>query len=634
MNDCPHDSLFSEETVKKALAVANPNVLRMALYQITRDPELAEMRVEHLPVRNGAMKSFALRAEHHEEVRRKALAYIARPTVPTAPTLEELRYMMSLFTAEPLSDKLFALGLEELALDDFPRDVQWTSGRLPNELSKFRVAVIGAGISGIAAAVMLERLRIPYVVIERQAAVGGTWQLNVYPEARVDTSSYLYQFKFEKNYPWPEFCSSQAETRRYLERVAAKHGVLGNVLFNREVSSAIWNEQAARWDMTLKRRGEPDEVLSANVIFSASGLFSTPNMPDIPGIGAFNGRILHTAQWDSSYDIVGKRIGLIGNGSSGVQIMPHLAAQASALTVYQRTPGWIAEMEGYKAPVPAAKQWLFDNIPFYWNWFSYSSHVTTLGLQDVQTYDPEWRAKGGKISQKNDALREGLEAYIRRKLGDREDLIVKSIPSNAPLGRRLVVDNGWYDALLLPNVTLVTQGIQRFTESGIITRDGTEREHDLVVLGAGFQTSRYLWPVKYRGRAGVTLEQAWKRDGARAYLGMTMPHFPNLFMFYGPNSQPRTGGFSSWAELWTRYSVGLIVAMIEAGGRSVECRKDVFESFNEEIDEASKSLLWEIEGGSGYYVNEFGRSAVNMPFTTDEYHHRVATPKLSDYDMR
>jgi 4-hydroxyacetophenone monooxygenase len=227
-------------------------------------------------------------------------------------------------------------------------------------------------------------------------------------------------------------------------------------------------------------------------------------------------------------------------------------------------------------------------------------------------------------------MRKGLTEFIRKKMSDRPDLIEKLIPKYAPLVRRLVVDNGFYDVLKQDNCELVTDKIERFTKNGILTANGVEREFDLIVLGAGFKVSKYFFPCKYVGRGGITLEESWKKDGARSYLGMVIPGFPNLFTLYGPNHQPRGGSLYSWAEIWARYAVTSVAHMIENDKKSMEVRPEVYDQYQARLDEATSKLIWESEG-SGYYVNEFGRQGVNMPWTTSEYHSMVIKPNADDF---
>jgi 4-hydroxyacetophenone monooxygenase len=196
----------------------------------------------------------------------------------------------------------------------------------------------------------------------------------------------------------------------------------------------------------------------------------------------------------------------------------------------------------------------------------------------------------------------------------------------------MVVDNGFYDMLRRDNVDLVTEPIVRITRKGIVTADGDEREFDMIVLGSGFDVQEYFWPVSYVGRDDATLESLWKKDGARSYLGMALPGFPNFFVFYGPNGQPRAGGFYSWAEIWARYIGAVVVAMIEKDIKSIDVRKDVFDAYNRKLDVEMKKIIWEAPGHC-YYVNEFGRAALNVPWTTQEYHAMVRTPRLEDFNV-
>ena len=635
----PPDPAEREAFVRRAVETANANALRLALYQATGDPDLAAMKPYQKEIRGGALLQNAVRDEDLDQLKEKAVRYLLSvgdvPSVPQQPDEAEARRLMELFSTQEISDNYARFGIEELAYDEFPRDAQWNAKPPPRTLDALRVLVVGAGISGIAASIQLKRLGIPFTVVERQEDIGGTWHLNNYPQARVDTSSYLYQFKFEKNYPWKEYYAARDETKEYLDHVANKHGVLGDFRFRIEVVTATWDEERAVWLATLRHKDGREEELVANFIISGSGLFATPNSkPDIPGIETYQGKIWHTAHWDYSYSYAGKRIALIGTGSTGTQLMPAMAAAAEHLAVYQRTPSWIFGVDGYRSKVPSETQWLFDHLPYYWNWISYSSFDTAMQLQNAQSYDHRWRETHHGVSAINQKLLTSLTEYIHEKFVTRPDLIKKITPKYAPLARRLVVDNGFYEALLQSNLELVTEPIERITPTGILTADKTERTFDLIILSTGFKVSQYLFPTDYRGRDGATLTQAWEKDGARSYLGATMPGFPNLFMFYGPNGQPRSGGFYSWAEIWARYAANVIIHTIENGHTSVEVKSEVFDRYNERLDEEMKEILWEVEGAGSYYNNEFGRSSVNLPFLTEDYHAMMATPDSDDFKFR
>ena len=621
--------------IRSAIDQSNLNALRMALYQLTGDPELAAMEVEPFAIRGGAL--FTMVVAERDRARMKAKAFEMLKSLPAAPpravTKERARELMEMFGGEPLGEADFQYGYEELALEDFPREVRWNKKPESERLNAFNLTIIGAGISGIAMGVQLERLGIPYQIIERQPGLGGTWWINDYPEARVDTSSFLYQFRFEKNYPWSEFFASRNETLKYLGHVARKYGVADKIRFSTELVNAKWDEAAALWRYTLRHPDGSEGAEQANVIVSAIGLFATPKLPDIAGIEDYRGAMFHTTAWNHDYDYAGKRVALIGNGSTGSQLMPRIAETAKSLTAFQRTPNWIQPVENYRGKITPEIRWLFDTVPYYWNWFGYSIFVAASSSQELQAHDRQWQKDGGRISEANDKVRIALTQYIHDKVGDDPELFKKCLPKYAPLARRLVVDNGWYDALRRDNVELVTDGIERFTPTGIRTTDGVERDFDMVILGAGFDVSRFLWPVQYEGRDGATLEKSWQNDGARSYLGMTMPGYPNFFMFYGPNGQPRSGGFYSWAEVWSRYAVKLIVAMIESGSKSIECRQEVYDDYNRRMDLENKNIIWEDEGKGGYYVNEYGRSSVNLPWRVEQYHAWMIDPNIDDYKI-
>lgn len=624
-----------EALIRSSIDIANTNALRMALYQHTRDPELVSMTLSSKPIRGGALMMKTVADSELEKLKEKAVRLLAKGPLEPAPppSREETEELLKVFAGRELTNAQLRFAVEQLGFEDFPRDVK-ASNVAPATLSALRVIVIGGGIAGIAAAVQLKRLGIPFLVLERQPDLGGVWELNNYPEARVDVSSFVYQFTFEKNYPWKDFFAPRDETKRYLHFVANKHGVISSFRFNTAVKAARWDETNASWTVTSEDAHGNTTDHIADFVITATGLFATPKIPAIDGIETFRGKMFHTTAWDHDFDYRGKRVAVVGTGSTGVQLTRAIAKEASQLTVFQRTPNWIVGIDGYRAHVPPEARFLLDALPYYWNWYCFSHFDAALQLQNAQAIDPEWKAKYGGVNESNDMLRKTITSYIQDQLASRPDLIEKCVPSYAPMGRRLVVDNGFFESLLRPNVELVTGGIQQITPNGIVDSTGAERAFDLIVLGAGFHVEKYLYPIEFSGRDGMTLDKAWDKDGPRSYLGLTMPSFPNLFMMYGPQSQPRSGGFYAWAEIWARYSVSAIVETIASGHRIAEIREDVFDEYNVRIDEAAKNLIWETEGAGSYFNNRFGRSQIHIPFATEEYHEMVAELELSDFHLR
>jgi 4-hydroxyacetophenone monooxygenase len=347
---------------------------------------------------------------------------------------------------------------------------------------------------------------------------------------------------------------------------------------------------------------------------------------------------VHTAECTGDEDLDGKRVAIIGNGSTGVQMLSSVQRRASAVGVYQRTPQWITPRERYGEPISPETRWLLDTMPYYWNWYCYSVATMRLDGQLLQEPDPQWRAGGGLVSAGNDSYRESLREYIKAKLPGRPDLWEKLTPSHAPMARRLIVDNNWYSSLLEDHVELVSEGIERFTPTGIRTVDGVEREYDVVFTATGFAVQKYMWPTEYRGLGGVSLEEVWAdpdSGGPRAYLGLTVPDFPNLFVMYGPNSQNRAGSLIVWIETWSRYIAEHLIHLIEGGHRYASVRQDVFEDYNKRLDEAMLSLIWMDEGSKdrNYYVNEFGRQQVNIPWRLEQQHELFETYNPDDYHV-
>ncbi len=628
---------IDEAFIRRALEHANLNVLRIALYQHTQDPDLHAMKVVKHSRPGSPFLFSVLSPEDDELVRQKAVAYFLDPPARTAekPTKADAARLMELFTGDELRPSEYDFGWEELAFEGFPRAASWSSQPSPSAIADYNVTIIGAGFSGLIVAIQLEGLGIRYRIVERQAGLGGTWFLNDYPDARVDITSFLYQFKFEKSYPWKSYFATQDELRDYVDYVVDKYGLRDKISLGTKVTHAEWSPDENKWILQVENPDGTAETVRSNFVISASGLFSTPKLPDIPGISAFKGKMFHSTGWDHAYDYADKRVAVVGTGSTGSQLVGKVAGTAQSLVIYQRTPNWVTGIPGYRNKVEPEKRWLLDTMPGYVQWYSYSHHVSQLQMQAFHRIDRAWQAKGGLINEKNDQLREGLKAFIRKQVGDRDDLFEKLVPDFAPISRRLVVDNGFYKTLTRPNVTLETSGIARFTADGIVDNEGLEREFDLIILCAGFKVSQYLWPVDYVGRDGIRLQDNWARDGARAHMTMTMPGFPNFFMLYGPNAGVRAGSFHTWVEIFSRYICKLITQVIETGGSAIEVKRQAYEDYNDRLDAEMHEMLWEEEkgGGGSYYVNEFGRSGVNMPWTLQDFYEMVRAPDFGEFDL-
>jgi len=615
--------------IRRAVEASDLAALRAALYQASGDPELAELGPV-ASLRTADRARLVSRAAHLLET--ELDSYTLR-----VPSDAELRRLMDLVLGVPTRDEHFEVRRGMLGFEDFPFVYDRPEGKL--ELPEgFEVAIIGAGLAGIAMAVQLDRLGIPYVVYERRGEIGGTWSANKYPDIRVDTLSITYEYTFEEQYPWREYFARGEEVRGYIEFIATKYGVVDRVRLGHALEAASFDERRGTWRLTLLRSDGTREEREANAIVSAAGLFSTPKTPDLPGLEEFEGTILHPTRWPSELDLAGKRVAVVGNGSTGVQLLAPVAEEAERVHVFQRTAQWIAPRPHYGEAVEPEVRWLLDKVPGYWNWCRYTSLIGLFTWhEDFLVPDPEWERRGGHITKKSEELREFLIGYIEEQVGDRPDLLERLVPDYAPMVRRPVVDNGWYKALTRENVELVTDGIARLTRTGIETVDGRQRDVDLIVFATGYDVVKYLWPAEYRGEGGVKLREFWGED-PRAYLGMLVPRFPNLFILYGPNSQPVSGGISlpSWFQIWSAYIAQCLTAMIEGGHRTVAVSESAFEEFNARQDAEASGMAFVTDKRSverNYYLNASGRLQVNTPFETADLYAMQKAPKLDDLEF-
>jgi len=618
--------------IRRAIELADLNAVRVALYQQTKDPELKE-----LPM------ALAMDEDQKELLVSKAVAWLEHNATPDVlldePPEDELRELCNLATKEEMDDLDFNARRELPAFNDFPWFTRW-SGEKPEIPEGFRAVVIGSGFSGIAMGVQLELLGIPYTVIERRPEPGGTWTINRYPDIRVDTISITYEYNFEKNYPWSEYFGKGPEVRGYLDHIATKYGVKANTRYSHDLKSATWDDERDLWVLVVDTP-EGAVEMEANVIVNAVGKFANPNVVEFPGRENFDGTIIHPSRWPEGYDLKGKRVAIIGNGSTGVQMLKPIAEDAEQVFVFQRTPQWISPRPKYGDPIEPEVRWLLDNFPGFWHWWRYMAIAALFQTHKMLIPDPEWKGEGGHFNQMNDALRDTLTAYIHDQVDGDQELIDKLMPDYAPFSRRPVVDNGWYKALTRDNVELVTDPISEFVSSGIETEDGTLYQVDTIVTATGFQVAKYLWPAKYVGDNGVNVHDFWSKDGPRAYLGMMVPHYPNMFMLYGPNSQPLSGGtgLPAWYVVWASYAAQLVVRMLEDGKSRVDVKEEAYERYNEALDkEAAQLLLLQDEGApdKNYYVNtDVGqpRLQTSAPWYGPEFHRMCTEVDWDDIDV-
>lgn len=563
-----------------------------------------------------------------------------RGSVPAAPPGEEVLRQIFEFLIGPMTDRYQAVLTEELAPEGTdPRAPAWSKDDIAPDVA-FEVALIGAGMSGLLAAHRLQQAGIPFTIFEKNHDVGGTWFENTYPGCRVDVPNHLYSYSFAQSGEWPQFFSTQDVLLDYFGSCCDEFGIRDHIEFDTEVIDAAFDETDQQWSVRVRRGGAPgsappEAVRRFNAIVSAVGQLNQPNYPDIPGRDRFAGPSFHSARWDHALDLSGLRVAVLGTGASAVQFVPPLADQAGSVTLFQRTPPWLVPSPTYMDDVPPSLHWVLGHVPGYarWDrlWLFWRSHEGLLPMAEV---DPGWPYPERSVSEANDLVRELLTLYLQMEFTD-PDLYAKVLPVYPPIAKRVVRDNGiWARTLTRDDVELVTDAIVEITEKGVVTADGTEHVVDAIVYGTGFQASHFLTPMTVRGRGGVDLHQQWDGD-ARAYLGVTVPDFPNLFLLYGPNTNiVINGSIVYFSECEVHYMLECFRRLLEGGHRSMDCRRDVHDAYNARIDEGNSRMAWGASTVNSWYKNEKGRVAQNWPFSLLEYWEQTREPNFDDYVLR
>ena len=557
-------------------------------------------------------------------------------TLPPPPSPATIGEMMSFMVGEPVSDEYVPMFSEEMALDGGDlRDVTW-DGVPAERRAAFRVVVIGAGMSGLLAAIRLEHAGIPYVVIEKNDAVGGTWLENSYPGCRVDVPNHFYSYSFEPNHDWPEFYSQRNELREYFERCADRYAVRRHIRFATEVVAARWDDAAACWMVYLRSRQGREETLVANAVISAVGQLNRPRLPDIPGRESFAGPAFHSAQWQHQHTLEGKRVAVIGTGASAFQLGPEVAKMARRLIVFQRSPPWMSPNPRYHQRVSDAKKWLLRHVPYYARWYRFLLFwPASDGLLPALVVDPEWPHPERSVNAANEMMREFFTQHMAAQIGDHPELLAKVVPRYPPFGKRMLTDNGtWLKTLTRDNVDLVTEPIAAISPHGVRCANGVEHPVDVIVFATGFHANRFLWPMEIVGRNGDTLRDRWG-DEPRAYLGITVPGFPNLFCLYGPGTNlAHAGSIIFHSECQVRYVMGCLAALIGGGFTSMDCRAEAHDAYAARFDARHQMLVWSHPGVNSWYKNAHGRVLTTSPWRLVDYWGWTKAPELADYDLR
>ncbi len=617
---------IDRDRLVRALDNANMPSLVAVLYQLTGDRTWLDN--PYRPTRSRGMDdndSGGFEPEIAARIRAAALDAITawadgEPMAIPSPSGEQLVEMISTAVGEDVPPEFAEMVAEDMGFVQPPAQ--------PVVGNDFSVIVIGAGVSGMLAAIKLREAGVDHIVLEKNSDVGGGWFENTYPGAGVDTPSHLYSYSFAPK-SWSTHFGKRDEVWEYLSDIATEHQLHERIRFDTEVARAAYDADAQQWSVSTVS----GETLTANFVITATGQLNRPKVPAIPGLASFEGPIFHTADWPADLDLAGKRVAIVGTGASAMQVLPAIASTVAHATVFQRSPQWVASSDVYFAPIDDDVSYLMESIPLYRLWYrarlawNFNDRVHP-SLQ----VDASWENPKKSINAINDAHRRVFTRYIEKELEGRPDLIEKSLPDYPPFGKRMLLDNGWYAALKRDNVTLVTEGVASIGPNSVVGSGGSEAEVDVVILATGFETHKLLSPIDFRGRSGKSIKDFWGPEDAHAHLGITVPDYPNLFITCGPGTVLGHGGsYITIAECQVRYIVDLMSTMAAEGLGVVECKPEVEQEYVRRHDEAHSRMIWTHEGMDNWYRNPAGRVVSTLPWRIVDYWEMTRHADLDDF---
>ncbi len=478
-----------------------------------------------------------------------------------------------------------------------------------------RVAIIGAGFTGLAAVHALRAAGIhDFVVLERADEVGGTWRDNTYPGIACDVPSHLYSLSFAPNPDWERTFSGGAQIWEYMRGVARDLRMDEVTRFGEEVLDAAWDEQHQRWAIRTTTLD-----LTADAVIDGSGFLSSPTFPAIPGLDGFKGLVFHSARWDHEHDLAGKRVAVIGTGASAIQIVPSIQPKVAALTIFQRTPGWV--IPRFDRDITAAERRVLRAVPAIQRLLRAGQDVARDGVLH-QVMHRRW-------------LRRVVEAvargYMRREIDD-PALREKLLPDFEIGCKRILITSTWYPALNQPNVSLETSPITEIREHAVVTADGVEHEVDAIVCATGFHVTDAPIAGILRGRGGRTLAEVWG-DAPRAYRGVTTAGFPNLFRISSVGTGTGHTSQIMQIESGLHYAVEALRTMDAQGLASVDVSETAQDAYTTRIRELMKDTVWVTGGCSSWYLDASGQASVVWPSSARKYRAWTRTFDVEAYDV-
>jgi cation diffusion facilitator CzcD-associated flavoprotein CzcO len=483
----------------------------------------------------------------------------------------------------------------------------------PALVRRHKILVIGTGFSGLCMGVKLREMgETDFVLLERADDVGGTWRDNTYPGCACDVPSHLYSFSFEPNPNWSRMYAPQPEIYAYLKGVATKYDLLKHIRFNANLVSARFDDARKLWVV----EADDGRVFEADILVSGMGGLSNPALPDIKGLEKFKGETFHSATWDHDYNLVGKRVAVIGSGASAIQFVPNIAPQVDHLYYFQRTPPWVVPKDD--RALSHREKADFNAHPWRQRWERTKLYWTMEMRFLAFKFKPEWMGLVAKVGKHK--IKQAIKDPI---------LQAKLTPDYTPGCKRLLISNDYYPALARTNVDVITEGIKEVTPRGVVTSDGVERPVDAIIFGTGFKVQDPIPPKTVFGKGGIDLADVWKQ-GPEAYLGVAVSGFPNFFMLMGPNTGLGHNSMVFMIESQAHYIVNAIKAMKEHHIKALDVKPAAQAQFIDDVQNQLQQTVWN-SGCKSWYVDDKGRNSLLWPGFTFAYRLKTRRFNLSKY---
>jgi cation diffusion facilitator CzcD-associated flavoprotein CzcO len=624
------------DELRQNLRQADPGVLVAVLAQLTGNPSVIETyapKISHIP--DPPERAGVTDPDTAEALVNAVIDALGRPPRADAVAADDRDFfarLLPIALGSEVDDEQIDLLLEQ---GGFHR-TQPTLPRTAPIPDTVTIAIIGAGIAGMSVALAAAAEGVSYEIFDRNEEVGGTWLTTTYPGIGVDTPSAYYSLSWDVNPDWSSYYPQGAEYQRYLVALADKYKLRERTRFRTEVDALWWDADRNQWQIHSVDADGHRDISYARIVITAAGYLNRPRWPDVKGRETFAGISIHSAQWDSSLDLTGKKVAIIGAGCTAVQIVDACVDQVNHLTVFQRQPHWVAPRKRPTDEVPAHRRYLGRHLPYYANWNRLKSYWATADNNyPVILQDPEWAKDHLSISAANDVLLQMCLEYIEQTFAKDTELAKKVTPDFAPYGKRIIRDpGGYYAALTRDHVDLEAIEPAEVNAKGIVAQDGRQIDLDVIIYATGYYLD-FLSTIDIRGRDGKKLTDEWG-DSPRAYRGGTVPGFPNLFTMSAPNYSPGHGAGANFSmEVLAHYIIECLQLMALRGADTIEVTQRAYDDYVAEIDETMSGTVWcHTPNAHTYYRSGSGRVVVATPYRLVDVWHQHRAPIKEDFILR